>query len=99
MGARELTFLAALTVLCCSDSALALPVAPQVAWMTEFSRTGIISVRWRYRYRHYWVRRDAYNRGDMTTGLGGIFQLAPPERTRSVPPRRRGGWVDPPPLP
>jgi hypothetical protein len=97
MGARQLFLFAALTVLCCSDGALALPLAPQGSWTSELAQNGIMSVRWRYRYRRdYASSRDASARGDMTIGLGGAFRLRPGEGARSVAPRRRGGWVDPP---
>ena len=98
MSARQLALLAALMIFGCGDGAVASPSAPNLSSVSHFVRTEIEPVRWRYRYRrdYFWSRRGGIERSD-TNGFAGGSQLLPPEIARPVP-RRRGGWVDPPPL-
>jgi hypothetical protein len=62
--------------------------------------TDIETVRWRHRYRQeFWSDRRAESGGrDDTDALGsnGANRLSAPEIVRPDP-RRRRGWIDPPP--
>ena len=64
------------------------------------SNTDIETVRWRHRYRQeFWSdRRAESGRRDDTDALGssGANRLSAPEIVRPDP-RRRRGWIDPPP--
>jgi hypothetical protein len=98
MGARQLALLTALIIFGCGDGASAAPPAPALSSISQLLQGKIQPVRWRYRYRrdYFWSRRESFDRGD-TNGFAGKFPLVPPETARPLP-RRRGGWVDPPPL-
>jgi hypothetical protein len=65
------------------------------------SNTDIETVRWRHRYRQeFWSDRRAESGGrDDTDALGssGANRLPAPEIVRPDP-RRRRGWIDPPPV-
>jgi hypothetical protein len=98
MGARQLALLAALMIFGCGSGAVASPPAVNLFSLSQFVRGEIQPVRWRYRYRrdYFWRGREGIERSD-TNGFAAGSRLLPPEIARPVT-RRRGGWVDPPPL-
>ena len=101
MAARQLAFLAALIILGSGDRALASPPVLHPSQVLGFFQSEVQPVRWRYRYYRYrrdyfWNAREGAARVD-TNGLAGVSRLLPAEDGRPLP-RRRGGWVDPPPL-
>jgi hypothetical protein len=97
--ARQFAFLAVLISLVgvWGDGALASPPETYISRASEFLGPQMQLVRWRHRYRRDddWNTRAAFARGG-TDGFAGSLRLAPREGARS--PRRRGEWVDPPPL-
>jgi hypothetical protein len=97
MRARRLA-LAAVMILGCGADATGSPLLPNPSGMSPFLQGDIQAARWRHRHRrdYLWSEREGADRGD-TGGFGGIIRLVLPEIARPSP-RRRGGWVDPPPL-
>src|SRR5271166_174887 len=98
--------LAAMMILGCDGGATASPPKPSLPVMSLFSRGDIQTVRWRHRYRRdFWgTERDSRSEREVegagradTNGFSGFIRLMLPEAARPAP-RRRGGWVDPPPL-
>jgi hypothetical protein len=87
-------------ILGCGGGATGSPLMPSLSGVSSFSQGDIQAVRWRHRHRrdYLWSERDAEgaDRGD-TNGLSGIIRLVLPDIARPAP-RRRRGWVDPPPL-
>ena len=96
MHPRQLV-LAAVMVLGCTGGAAAFPVLSDLGVTSAFEQRDIDQIRWRYRYRRdIWRYLRGVDRSDVN-GLGNGARLMAPEDLRSSP-RRRRGWVDPPPL-
>ena len=101
MAARQLAFLAALIILGSGDRALASPPVLHPSQVlgssrVKFSPSNGPTGMYRYRRDYFWNAREGAARVD-TNGLAGVSRLLPAEDGRPLP-RRRGGWVDPPPL-
>jgi hypothetical protein len=98
MRPRQLA-LAAVMVLAC-DGATGTALMPSASAESIFWHGDIQAARWRYYHRrdYSWRARESTgaNPAD-TNGLRGSQRLTLPDPARPAP-RRRGGWVDPPPL-
>jgi hypothetical protein len=99
MRPRQLA-IAAVMILGCGGDAGGSPLMPSPSGVSLISQGDLQAVRWRHRHRrdYSWNEREAEgaDRGD-TNGFSGVIRLLLPEVARPAP-RRRRGWVDPPPL-
>jgi hypothetical protein len=92
--------LAAAIILACGGGATGSPLTPNPSGMSAFARGDIHFARWRHRHnRGDWPGERGAEGADRddTNGFSGVIRLLFPEIARPAP-RRRRGWVDPPPL-
>jgi hypothetical protein len=96
MHPRQLV-LAAVMILGFNGGAAAFPALTGLGVTSALEEGDIDRIRWRYHYRRdFWRYLRGVDRADVN-GLGGGPRFMAPEDLRSSP-RRRRGWVDPPPL-
>ena len=85
---------------CAAAEATGLPLSPTLLGAALQSNSDIEAVRWRHRHRQeFWSDRrpDGGSRDDTDAySLNGAIRVTSPEILRPDP-RRRRGWIDPPP--
>lgn len=91
--------LAAVMLVGAAGGAEAFPPIPARAGVALQSHSDIEVIRWRHRHHrgYFWSERREADRDDrFALSFNGANRFAPPDVVRADP-RRRGGWVDPPP--
>jgi hypothetical protein len=85
---------------CAAPGGMGSPLNPTLLGAALRSNGDIEAVRWRHRHgQEYWSDRriDGASRDDTdVSSLNGAIRLTGPEIVRPDP-RRRRGWIDPPP--
>jgi hypothetical protein len=90
--------LVALMLIGCDPGATAAPLAPHAFAVSSFGGADLQLARWRHRHREgfwAWSQTEGGDRADTSGSSEPRSRI--PEAARPAP-RRRGDWVDPPPL-